>query len=582
MGTPPPRRNRPSRKESTPGTTRFQRFRGIFRSGDRREDVRLGKLLIQQGILDPGQVECALKVQRDKLEEGRPFHLGMIIVDLGYASEEEVLQAVNDHYGLSAASLNENIAEMIRLRQSPFSEIVSSPRIPIWLQLSVMTTFIIILAIFSLSYVTLGQQREQLYQQTLEIGIVSLNYFSNNARIPLLDNNVLGLNSLIREATDVEGIRYAIITDNKGRIKAHTDHNRLGDQFERFPSAGDLQHRGDVTYYNYVDRAGEKMLNLTRKITFQNRELGEVHVGVSLDFIQELVRKKAVSILVVTFAIIFFGVMIAILLGIRFSKPVSVLALATEEISKGNYQHKVDLVRNDELGNLAAAFNRMSRELWKKSLMEKSFGKYVGSEVLEMIMAKPESLWLKGHRQEATILFTDIRGFTSYSEVKEPEDVVEKLNEYLDITTNVILSYGGYVDKFIGDAVLGIFGIPVRQRNHVVSALKAAVEIQRRLNRAAKWGNPLLSVVGIGINTGVVVSGNIGCQVKMEYTVIGDTVNVASRINGLAGPGEIIISKSIFESQSRRIKAVPLPPHTIKGKTEPVEVYKLIDTLYDD
>ena len=539
-------------------------------------DLLIGRLLQRKGIVTADQVDAGLAIQRREMDQGRITPLGRILVAQGYASEPEVVEAINDHYGLSVQSLKENIAEQIRNKQLPFTEMLPRPRIPIWVQLFVAITAVVVLAIIGLSVVTLGQQREQLYQQTVKLGTVSLNYFANNARIPILDDNVLTLHSLIREATAVAGIRYALIVDRSGRIMAHTDYDRMGEQLDGFDGGGEVRRRGEVRYFNIVDPSGERILNLQRPITFQSKPLGEVHVGVSIDFIEALIRRKAISVLAVSAAVILLGIVIALFLGFRFSRPVTQLVAATEEISKGNYQHKVILDRNDELGNLSIAFNRMSRELWRKSMTERSFGKYVGAEVLEMIMANPESVWLKGHRSKATVIFADIRGFTAYSESQEPETVVEKLNAYFEIATDTILRHGGYVDKFIGDAVLGVFGVPVFREDHVERAVRAAFEIQSRLaETGAASGNPLLPAVGIGLNTGVVVSGNIGSQTKMEYTVIGDSVNVASRISGLAGPGEIIAGREVYERMGAAVSAVPLPPQQLKGKADPIDVFRL-------
>ena len=234
------------------------------------------------------------------------------------------------------------------------------------------------------------------------------------------------------------------------------------------------------------------------------------------------------------------------------------------------------MIRNDELGNLATAFNHMSEELWLKSLMKESFGKYVGSEVLEMIMADPESGWLKGNKSEATVLFTDIRGFTSYSEEKEPEEIVEALNESFEIVSNVIIEYGGYIDKFIGDAVMGIFGVPIYYEDHAEKAVRASIDMQKKLLEASKNGNSLLAAIGIGINSGPVVSGNLGSQTKMEYTVIGGTVNLASRLNGLAGSGEVVVSKNIYEKLGDMIEVEALAPTKVKGISEMVESFKVL------
>jgi adenylate cyclase len=275
--------------------------------------------------------------------------------------------------------------------------------------------------------------------------------------------------------------------------------------------------------------------------------------------------------------IILLGIAIAILLGIEFSRPISKLVLATQEIGKGNLQYWIDMIRKDEFGDLATAFNYMAKGLWDKLMIQKSFGHYVSPEVLDMILTHPEDSWLKGTRNEATILFTDVRGFTAYSETRKPEEVVEALNEYFGIVTQYILEHGGYVDKFIGDAVLGVFGVPIAHADHAERAVKAMVAMQQELQkRAGQNNNLLLSRIGVGINSGVVVSGTLGSQVKMEYTVIGDSVNIASRLNHLAGPGEIIISRSVRDQVIDLVSVKALPPQPIKGKSEMVEAFQVL------
>jgi len=537
----------------------------------------IGTILRKRGIITEEQLRIALKVQKDKLYTlGKAVRLGQIIVELGYALEEDLVKAVNDEYQISVNTLTDDIRGLVKKKRESYFEALPPTRIPIWLQFFAATMFIIIITIFLMSFFILRQQRERLYDQTLKIGKVSLNYFSGNASIPLLEDNILRLNTLIKEATHVEGLLYAIIVDHNQTIKADTDINKIGKIFKKFKNITDLRKEDDVTYFNYVSESGKHVLNLTRHITFNKKELGEVHVGVSIDFIEKLIQKAQFTIIGITFFIIILGSGVAVFLGFHFSRPISNLVQATREIGSGNYQHKIILARNDELGNLSTAFNRMGEELWKNSLMQKSFGKYIGPEVLEMIMANPESVWLKGHRSEATIIFVDIRGFSSYSEVKEPEEIVEKLNQYFEIATQTIQDHGGYVDKFIGDAVLGVFGVPVYHKNHVLRAVSAASNMQKAFHEKRKNGNDLLYSVGIGINSGVVVSGNIGSQNRMEYTVIGDSVNLAAHIYRLANPGEIVITKSVYVPLKENLEVKPLPPQYIKGKSEPVEIFKLL------
>jgi adenylate cyclase len=153
---------------------------------------------------------------------------------------------------------------------------------------------------------------------------------------------------------------------------------------------------------------------------------------------------------------------------------------------------------------------------------------------------------------------------------------VEKLNAYFEIATSVIIKYGGYIDKFIGDAVMGVFGVPVYRQDHVERAVRAALHMQDELHKESLHGNQLLASVGISIHTGIVVAGNVGSQTKMEYTVIGDSVNLTSRLNALAGTGEVVISKQVKEKIDHLMETESLGPQRLKGKSEPVEAYKVL------
>jgi len=554
----------------------FFKLKNLLKKSSDDFRLTIGEILRQREIITQKQLETALEVQKEKLGKfGKAVRLGQIIVELGYASESDLVRAINDDYKISATSLNDDIKAMVNAKRGTFIEGLPPVRVPIWVKLFLTTILLISVTIAILSGVILNQQRDRLYDQTLKIGMVSLKYFVSNSRIDLLKDNIIGLNSLIKEATAVEGLLYASIVDGKRIIKAHTDLDRIDKAFEGFGYQGEKQKSGGVTYFDYTLPTGQHILNLTEPVVFKGKSLGEVHVGLSIDFMERMIKKERLAILMVAFVIILLSAMMAVFMGFRFSRPISNLVLATQEIGKGNYDHKVILARNDELGNLASAFNKMGDELWKNLQMQRSFGKYVGSEVLDMIMANPETTWLKGRRNEASILFSDIRGFTAYSEEREPEVIVENLNAYFEIATQAILNHGGYIDKFIGDAVLAVFGVPVYHEDHVLRAVSAALEMQSALKKSSHMKSGLLHAVGVSINSGIVVSGNIGSQVKMEYTVIGDSVNLASRLNSLAGPGEIIASSSIHEKLENIIQAEPLSPVKIKGKSEPVQSYRI-------
>lgn len=553
----------------------FLRIRRVF---SHPASLPLGEVLRRRKMITADQLRRALDEQDGRLRQfDESVKLGMILVEQGYVSEEALLKAINDHYGLALSSISDDLES--RLNQGPanLGREVAGLRIPLWLQLSVATTLIIVLTIFLLNFLILNRQKERLYRQTIRLGAVSLKYFDTNARIPLLEDDLIQLNTLIKSAAEVDGLVYAIIVDKDGNIKAHSDLDQIGKRFAGFELATRLQREGEMTYFDYYLPSGQHVLNLSRPIAFRDKNLGEAHVGVSIDSIEQDVHHERSAIIAITVAVILVGIAIAIFFGFRFSRPIARLVCATQEVGKGNYQLRIQSSRRDELGNLAAAFNQMNQELWMKSLMQESFGKYVGAQILDMIMENPERAWLKGRRHEATILFSDIRGFTSYSESKEPEEIVDQLNEYFEIASSAILQHGGYVDKFMGDAVLGVFGVPVQHTDHVVEALRSAFDMQRAFRRRLANGNSMLGRIGIGIDSGVVVSGNIGSAIKMEYTVIGDSVNLASRICEIAGAGEIIVSRTIYDRVSGWVEVEVLRPQLMKGRSEPVETYKILN-----
>ncbi|MGD9366494.1 MAG: adenylate/guanylate cyclase domain-containing protein [Desulfobacteraceae bacterium] len=552
-------------------------FSRLRRSKITRDDLFIGEVLKRSGIITELQLKTALDHQRQTLlKQGRAVKLGRIIVDLGYAPEADIIRAINAEYQIEITSLSDDIRDLLARKYGTQFERLPQARIPMWIQLAVATTFVSVITVITLSLAVLDKQKERLYDQTVRMGMVSLNYFANNAKFPLLEEDILRLNTLIKEASGVEGLRYALITDTNDKIKAHTDVNLIGLPFKHFVDKPNLIRKGDVIYYTYRQAGGARMLDLYRSINLKNKNLGQVHVGISLDFIEQLVIEERVSVVLVTLGVILIGLVVAVLYGFRFSKPISQIVKATDEIGRGNYQYRVPLKRNDELGNLAIAFNRMGQELWKNAMTQKSFGKYVGTEVLDLILANPETDWLKGTRNDATIIFGDVRGFTSYATEKAPEEVVEALNAYLEIATTHIINFGGYIDKFIGDAVMGVFGVPVFRKDHVERAVRAAVKIQQELHKESLHGNPLLAAVGISIHTGVVVAGNVGSQSKMEYTVIGDSVNVTARLNALAGPGEVVVSRQVKETLDEMMTTQSLGPQKIKGKIEPVEAFKVL------
>ena len=551
------------------------RFRGSFSKSPRTKLI--GEILLQKGVISRKALKEALETQEQRFfRKGVAVPLGDILVEQGSVTKAAIDQALESYDNISSPPLLEKLKSVAGTFRGKVADDIPAPRIPIWLQLSIATIFVLAASSSVLSYVIMERQRTKLYDHTIKLGTVSLNYVANNAKVPLLNEDTLALNTLVNNVASVDGHFYAFIIDNNQVIKAHTDHEKIDKQLESFEDVDQVSQKEGLTYFNHRLPDGTNVLNISMPIVFQDKQLGEVHVGLSVDFIHDLFIDERTFLAFATLIIIVLGMIIAIFFGLRFSRPVSTLVQATSEFARGNYEYKVDLKRNDEFGTLGNAFNRMGTELFRQSMMRESFGKYVGPEVLDMIMRSSGQTWLKGQKSEASILFADIRGFTGYSEGKEPEEVVEKLNEFFSIATEVILANDGYIDKFIGDSVLAIFGVPVYQPDHMERCIRTAIAMQQALQRASGQGNDLLASVGIGISSGIVVAGNIGSQVKMEYTVIGDSVNVASYVNSLAGSGEIFVSSDADTLPANHFDFRPLEPQKVKGREELVNVYQVV------
>ncbi len=225
----------------------------------------------------------------------------------------------------------------------------------------------------------------------------------------------------------------------------------------------------------------------------------------------------------------------------------------------------------------AAIENVMAhKRIADQEVQRRALARFLAPEVVELIAQNPEGIRLGGTNQKVTVLFCDIRGFTSMSETMAPEKVVEILNEYFSRVTDVIFDHGGTLDKYIGDAAMAIFGAPFSKGNDAVNAVNAAIAIQSmiaELNRdATERGHPELKI-GVGINTGVVTAGNIGSAKRLDYTVIGDAVNLASRMCGKAAAGQIFITESTFNEVGGQFTMLPLPPVEVKGKSQPISVF---------
>lgn len=325
---------------------------------------------------------------------------------------------------------------------------------------------------------------------------------------------------------------------------------------------------------------GEDYVTLFQRLDL----LGEAPVRIALQrsLMAELAPARELEnvVLLISLAALAAATLAAVWIAHGISQPLQQLAAHTQLVATGDYSRRIDLPREDELGQLATAFNHMTAGLAERDRVRDLLGKVVSPEIATQLLHS--NLELGGEEREVTILFCDLRDFTGMSEKMNPTDVLALLNRYLDRMSAIIERHGGVIDKYIGDAIMALFGAPITDPAAPGKAIAAAREMAQALqafNRElAAEGRPAL-VFGIGINTARVVAGNMGSKTRLNYTVIGDGVNLAARLESLtkdpAYDTPIIISEAT-------LRAIPNPPPArglgevkVKGKADTVKIYAL-------
>jgi adenylate cyclase len=223
--------------------------------------------------------------------------------------------------------------------------------------------------------------------------------------------------------------------------------------------------------------------------------------------------------------------------------------------------------------------SQLARKIEHEAKTRAQFQRLLSPNLVDQVVQGKLVLEKGGALSEVTLLFSDIRGFTSMSESRAPEEIVRMLNEYFELMVDVIFKYEGTLDKFVGDEVIALFGAPVPMVNAEVKAVQCALDMQRVLTefnrvRISEGQNEIH--IGIGINTGMVVTGAIGSSRALQYTAIGDAVNTASRLCSVAQAGQVILSEATYRKVQGEVAAAPLPPVRVKGKTDALRVYNAV------
>jgi adenylate cyclase len=432
-------------------------------------------------------------------------------------------------------------------------------------------TLIVILsvAVVSLGVMTFTRQHAILQNQLKNRAETLVHELANAGKEGLLTRHEMPVVSTLADIQKRDDVVYVMVLDDEGRVFAHSDYSKKGALLNDPPDQAAT--KADSLFFQKVILNNESILDATMPILLKtsNLKIGAARIGLSDKALSEAIRKQKTIYLWMALGFVIAGLVVSFGLAHVLTKPLASLEKGMQIVARGDLRKLVTVNSNDEIGKLTSVFNQMILSLREKLLMEK----YLSQSTVLNIKEHRDVTQLKlgGERKYVTALFSDARGFTTLSEQMSPEDVVRIMNIYLNLQTTVIHQWGGIVDKFVGDEVMAIF----EGRGMEINAVRAAVEIQnycRSLNEArAAFGEQQIHI-GIGLNSGDVVMGNMGSEDHMDYTVIGDSINVAARLCGIAQPGQVLVSQSIADTIGDQVIWKNMAPVVVKGKNQPIGI----------
>lgn len=395
-----------------------------------------------------------------------------------------------------------------------------------------------------------------------------------------------GLFAAVKSKGASSSLYSAMLVDAEKRLVAHSD-NRHFKAYQDMATHPAVEIAFKRFQQNVVTGVQRYSLNNTNEYgSFRKLAIGGAAVitTVNEDIAFEGVRWARMTTIIIALLIIFIAILFIYFYSRTISDPLKRLVGATQTIRAGNYDVQLETTSRDETGELTHAFNEMASGLKEREHLKGAFGKFVNEEVAKMVMRG--DLALGGESKMVTVFFSDIRSFTSISEKLSPAEVVGFLNEYMTLMVEIVHRYGGVVDKFIGDAIMAVWGAPVAKANDVENAVSATLEMRAALakfntTRGART-KPIIRI-GMGLNTGEVLAGQIGSNDRLEYTVIGDAVNLASRLEGLNKTfgTDILISGDTYELVKKKFNCVPLDKVKVKGKEEAQRVFAVLGRAGD-
>ncbi|MEJ2399308.1 MAG: adenylate/guanylate cyclase domain-containing protein [Gammaproteobacteria bacterium] len=456
--------------------------------------------------------------------------------------------------------------------------------IPIAYKLALILFVLITSGMSLLGLMIISNQSHLLRKQINEFGEAMVQQLAESSKELVLSDDTLSLMVQVSNLGKNENIVGAVVYDNDGKILAHSGKLPIHDLRKLYSMAKSYAPDQYSVEWTDSDNANQpqELISFLTPIRYQNLIAGHALVTFSKSALSQSLQQTIIAISAATIFMILLGIITAYFVGRRLSRPIYDLMDASRAIHDGNYGFRIGERRNDEIGYLISAFNNMASGLLEKHQVESAFSRFVSNKVAKQIMENLDQIQLGGTRVQATALFADIVGFTSMSEKLSAEEIAQLLNEYFSYIELASRLYHGTIDKYMGDCAMIIFGAPEEDEEHKFNAISCAVMIQRmvdRINSLRRQQDKTQVQFRIGVNSGEMLAGNMGSHDRMQYTVVGEAVNLAARLHSVAEPGEIVINDYLVKDPDVQWRIVAHRHQSIRlrGIGEPVTTYILTD-----
>ncbi len=431
------------------------------------------------------------------------------------------------------------------------------PRFPIRWRWTMLVSFAVALAVLLVSLIILDMEREAWLESQSAQARIMVDRLADELKLPMLAGSKV----------EVDVIVSGFLKKVPAVLGVHVHYATGEDQ--RY---GQVGADDPLLLKSAAGPEVSRRLWFVKKIRYSGTDVGAIAVHYSGQAWKELANRLVTRIVMVTLAVIVLASVAAWWVAGRMSRPIEKLAEAAEHVAYGDYSVRLSVHGNDEITDAMRQFNRMVAELEHKEEIRDIFGRYLNPKLVAEVFDEGGGVRSPNHRQEVTVLFADMVSFTSFSESLPTEEVVDVLNQHFEVFHRIIDYYGGHVDKYIGDAVMAVFNHPHDDADHARHATKAALAMAgacARLGIVRPSGEPV--AFRLGINTGPAIVGNIGAAERLEYTVIGDAVNIASRMSDMGEANQVVMTRRTFERLGDGFAFDSIGKREIKGISEPME-----------